>query len=99
LTDKPLFHFYLGTGFFKLGNEFLCFFLGNTFLDGFGCFIDKRLGVFETESRNCPDFLDNRYFFITCSYQDNIKFGLFLFLRTGACVTGAHCHHGYRSGG
>ena len=86
----------LGASFLQLGNQLLCIFLGDSFLQGLGAVVNQILSVLQAQAGSGTDNLDDVQLGSTGVLQDDVELGLLLNLSSS---TGSGSGNGSSSGG
>ena len=63
-------------GFLQLGDQLLCVFLGDSFLQGLGAVVHQILCVLQAQAGSGTDNLDDAQLGSTGALQDNVELGL-----------------------
>ena len=74
----------LCASFLQLGDQLLCVFLGDSFLQGLGAVVDQILCVLQAQAGSSADNLDDAQLGSTGVLQDNVELGLLLDLNSSS---------------
>ena len=66
----------LGASFLQLGNQLLCVFLGDSFLQGLGAVVNQILSVLQAQAGSSTDNLDDVQLGSASGLQDDVELGL-----------------------
>ena len=73
---NQLLDFCLCASFLQLGDQLLCVFLGDSFLQGLGAVVDKVLSVLQAQAGSSADNLDDVQLGSASGLQDDVELGL-----------------------